>query len=226
MSKAYVNQLKISDNYLRLRPANLLRRRCANAVTIVDFVLFQDKKAEDVISKFVFQEQDKKFEYPDAELQLFFVELPKFKKDLAELSSLIDKWIYFLKEAAQLEEIPATLGEVSEIELALNIANQAGMTEEELDLVDRRGMMLQDEKGRIDYAAEEGERQGMQKGVQKGEARLIIRLLKKRFGEIPAALSSKIEDLSIEDLEPLAEDIFDFNSLEDLSGWLEERKPS
>ena len=115
LSKAYVNQLKIADNYPKLRPAI--------AVTIVDFVLFKDKKAEEVISKFVFQEQTKKIEYPDAELQLFFVELPKLKKELAELSSLSDKWIYFLKEAAQLEEIPASLREVSEIELALNIGS-------------------------------------------------------------------------------------------------------
>jgi len=60
---------------------------------------------------------------------------------------------------------------VSEIEFALNLANQANMTLEELELVDRvacaqrnrRGMMLQDEKGRITYAE--------QKGEQKGESR-------------------------------------------------------
>ena len=218
LSKAYANQLKIAENYPKLRPAI--------AVTIVDFVLFKD--AEEVISQFVFQEKNKKVEYPDAELQLFFVELPKFNKDLAELSSLSDKWIYFLKEAAQFEEIPASLGEVSEIESALNIANQAGMTEEELDLVDRRGMAIQDEKGRIDYAKEEGEREGERKGEEKGRLQeaiaLVMRQLKKRFGEIPEVLSSKVEGLLLEDLETLTEDIFDFNSLEDLSGWLDERK--
>ena len=45
-----------------------------------------------------------------------------------------------------------------------------------------------------------------------------MRLLKKRFGEIPEAVNSKIADLAIEDLESLAEDFLDFNSLEDLSG--------
>ncbi|NER38029.1 MAG: Rpn family recombination-promoting nuclease/putative transposase [Oscillatoria sp. SIO1A7] len=210
LSKAYANQLKIADNYPRLRPAI--------AVTIVDFLLFKDKKAKNVISQFVFREKNKDFEYPDAELQLFFVELPKFKKDLAELSSSIDKCIYFLKEAAELEEIPAILGEVSEIESALHIANQAGMTEEELELVDRRSMMLQDEKGRITYAKEEGRLQG--------SVALLMRQLKKRFGEIPEILSSQVENLLLEDLESLTEDIFDFNSLEDLSVWLQERKPS
>ncbi|NER33074.1 MAG: Rpn family recombination-promoting nuclease/putative transposase [Oscillatoria sp. SIO1A7] len=209
LSKAYANQFGLAENHLLLRPAI--------AVTIVDFLLFKEYKK--VISKFIFQEEeDKKLKYPDAELQLFFVELPKFKKTLAELESLSDKWIYFLKEAAKLDEIPAILGEVEEIEHALSIANQASMTEEELEAADRRSITLQDEKGRINYAKEEG----------RFEATLsmVTRLLKKRFGEIPEATSSQIANLDIEDLEGLAEDIFDFDSLEDLSGWLEERKRS
>jgi len=89
------------------------------------------------------------------------------------------------------------------------------MTVEELDIVDRRGMMLQDEKGRITYAEE--------KGRLTEALALIMRQLKKRFGHIPATLSRKIEDLSLEDLESLGEDFLDFNSLADLSSWLEER---
>ncbi|MBP0031238.1 DUF4351 domain-containing protein, partial [Roseofilum sp. Guam] len=135
-------------------------------------------------------------------------EIPKFNKSLSELQTLTDKWIYFLKEAALLEEIPENLGEVSEIELALNLASQANMTPEEFEIVDRRGMMLQDERGRITYAEE------------KGGKRLIMRLLKKRFGEIPDEISRQIESLSIENLEDLGEEILDFKGLEDLVNWL------
>ena len=225
LTKAYANQLSVAERYLSLRPAI--------AVTIVDFVLF--KGYEKVITKFVFQEEEEDLNYPDPELQLFFVELPKFKKDLAELSTLSDKWIYFLKDAPNLEAIPANLGEAEEIEEALNIANQTSMTEEELDLVDRRSILLQDEKGRITYALEEGRERGREEGREEGrkegkeEGRfqatiaLVVRQLKKRFGEIPEALSSEIKNLAIEDLESLAEDLFDFNSLEDLSRWLQRR---
>ena len=127
LTKAYSNQLGIGENYLTLNPVI--------AVTITDFILFN--ASQDVINQFVFQEKNHKFEYPDPELQLIFVELPKFHKSLSELTSLSDKWIYFLKEAARLDNIPDSLGEVSEIELALNIANQAKMTSEELDIVER-----------------------------------------------------------------------------------------
>ncbi|MFP4101329.1 Rpn family recombination-promoting nuclease/putative transposase [Coleofasciculus sp.] len=205
LAKAYANQLVKGEDYPRLNPAI--------AVTITDFILFQ--QTEDVINKFVFQEREKKFEILNQELQLIFLELPKFKKTLSELTSLTDKWIYFLREAAMLEDIPESLGEVSEIKFALNLANQANMTVEELDIVDRRGMMLQDEKGRIIYAE--------QKGEQKGESRLILRQLKKRFGEIPVETSSQVQNLSIEDLESLGEDFLEFDSLEDLENWLMER---
>ncbi|MDY6782077.1 MAG: Rpn family recombination-promoting nuclease/putative transposase [Cyanobacteriota bacterium] len=212
LSKAYANQLGVAEDYLSLNPAI--------AVTIVDFVLFKDRT--DVISQFVFQEKNKKIEYPDSELQLFFVELPNFKKTLTELSSLSDKWIYFLKEAAKLEEIPAILGEVEEIDMALNIANQSSMTLEELEVADRRSITLQDEKGRITYAREEGKEEGR---IQEAIA-LVIRLLKRRFGEISEVAIGQIKNLALEDLESLAEESFDFSSLEDLSIWLQERASS
>lgn len=201
LAKAYTNQLVKGEDYPLLNPAI--------AVTIADFILF--KKTEDVINQFVFQEKNKKFKFLDEELQLIFVELPKFKKSIPELNTLTDKWIYFLKEAASLDEIPESLKEVSEIEFALNLANQANMTTEELELVDRRGMMLQDEKGRITYAEQQGER------------KVIMRLLKKRFGEISAAITSQVEDLPLADWESLTEDILDFPSLQDLESWLENR---
>ncbi len=85
----------------------------------------------------------------DKGLRLIFVELPKFKKSLSELKNLTDKWIYFLQS---FDEIPESLGEISEIEQALNIANFINMTPEELEIVENRGIALQDERGRIAYA--------------------------------------------------------------------------
>lgn len=213
LAKAYANQLETGEDYLLLNPAI--------AVTITDFIVFDNN--EDIINKFVFQQETKKIKFLEKELQLFFVELPKFKKNLSELHTLSDKWIYFLKSASRLDEIPENLREVSEIEKALNIANKINMTAEELDIVERRGIAMQDERGRITYAEQQGEQRGEQKGQQKGRGQLIIRQLKKRFGEVPEAISSQIEDLSVADLDNLGEDSLDFNNLEDLLSWLQER---
>ena len=213
MTKAYANQLGKAENYYRLTPVI--------AVTITDFILFE--QTEEAISHFIFKERDNNLAYPDPELQMIFIELPKFHKSLGELTSLSDKWIYFLNQAVSLDEIPQQLGEVSEIELALRIANLANLTVAELEEVQRRAMLLQDERGRLTYAREEGKEEGREEG-QLTEARaLISRQLKKRLGEIPANITNQIENLSLKNLENLGEDLLDFNSLADLEQWLNSR---
>ncbi|NES73530.1 MAG: DUF4351 domain-containing protein [Okeania sp. SIO2D1] len=121
-----------------------------------------------------------------------------------------------------MDSIPENLGEVSEIEKALNIANRINMTVEELDIVERRAIAMQDERGRIIYAEEQGE----EKGRLNQTISVVMRLLKKRFGEIPETINNQIEDLLLSDLESLTEDILDFNSLEDLESWFYEHSPS
>ncbi|NEP87465.1 MAG: Rpn family recombination-promoting nuclease/putative transposase [Okeania sp. SIO2C2] len=207
--KGYGNQLETGDDYPLLRPAI--------AVTITDFILFKDEV--DVINPFVFKHREKNWEYPDRELQLIFVELPKFKKTLGELKTLADKWIYFLKEAAKFDDIPDSLGEVAEIELALNIAERINMTSEELEIVERRAIALQDEKGRLTYAEEQGEAKG-----RLNQAIALIKLLiTQRFGEVSEEISSQIESLPLADVEDLVKVFLSFNSLADLESWLQER---
>ena len=197
LSKTYANQLERGERYHLLNPVI--------AVTITDFVMFKD--TEKVVTKFVFKEEDESFEYKSNLLRLIFVELPKFQKTLAELQTLIDKWIYFLKETSHLETIPEILGEVPEIERALNIANQTNFSLEELDEVDRRGMALQDERGRINAAKLE----------------VLMRILNKQFGEISQEITRQFDYLSDTDFDDLAEAVLDFNNLDDLLSWLKER---
>ncbi|MCL2934492.1 MAG: Rpn family recombination-promoting nuclease/putative transposase [Trichodesmium sp. MAG_R03] len=225
LAKAYANQLDKGEKYPLLNPAI--------AVTITDFILF--KKTDDPINKFVFQEETKKLECLDKELRLIFVELPKFQKTLSELKNLTDKWIYFLKEAASLDGIPESLGEVVEIEQALNIANFINMSPEELEVVENRGIAMQDERGRIAYAEQLGEARGIVKGeargIVKGETKgrlsqaiaLVKLLITQRFGEPSVGMSNQIGDLPLADLEDLVKVFLSFNRMADLESWLQER---
>ena len=221
LAKAYANQLDKGEKYPLLNPAI--------AVTITDFILF--KTTDDAINKFVFQEETKKLECLDKELRLIFVELPKFKKTLSELQGLKDKWIYFLKEAASLDGIPESLGEVVEIEQALNIANFINMSPEELEVVENRGIAMQDERGRIAYAEQLGEARGIVKGEAIGETKgrlsqtiaLVKVLITQRFGEVSEGISNQIEDLPMADLEDLVQVFLSFNRMADLENWLQER---
>jgi predicted transposase/invertase (TIGR01784 family) len=97
------------------------------------------------------------------------VELPKFNKTLAELTDIKDKWIYFVKNAENMKMIPTELQEPKELKEAFEVANQMTWTKKELDAYDARGIYIQDERGRIDYALEEGKEIGEKIGLQKGE---------------------------------------------------------
>ena len=202
----YLNQLTKEERYHLLNPAI--------ALTITDFILFEDE--EDFINPFVFKHQEKDWEYPDKELQLIFVELPKFKKTLEELETLTDKWLYFLKETGDMPAIPEILGEVEEIEMALNIANQINMNAEELEIFENRGIALQDERGRLTYAEQVGEAKGRLNQM----VAVVNLLISQRFPEVAEAIAPQIEGLSLEDLESLVEAFLSFNSLEDLQSWL------
>lgn len=55
----------------------------------------------------------------------------------------------------------------------------------------------------------------------RGELKIILRLLKRRIGEIAAELQSQIRQLSLTQLEDLAEALLDFEAQTDLVAWLQ-----
>jgi hypothetical protein len=66
---------------------------------------------------------------------------------------------------------------------------------------------------------ERGIEQGIEQGIER-EKTLILRLLKRKLGEINPSLETKIMELSIDDVEVLGEALFDFSTVEDLINWL------
>lgn len=64
-----------------------------------------------------------------------------------------------------------------------------------------------------------GEARGRKEGRKEGELSLILRLLNRRVGVVPGSLTDRIQALPIEQLETLAEDLLDFQRLEDLMNW-------
>jgi len=118
--------------------------------------MFKDRAK--VISHFRFKEVQDLFDYPEPEIDLFFVELPKFKKNLEQLETIADKWIYFIKNAPSLEIIPGKMGEVSEINQAFEMANEANLSLAELEALEKREMVIEDQRNLIVRGLQEGMR--------------------------------------------------------------------
>jgi hypothetical protein len=66
-------------------------------------------------------------------------------------------------------------------------------------------------------------RTGIEQGRQevlKRETDLVLRLLKRKLGEIGSEVEARVRGLEISQLEDLGEALLDFLSLDDLTAWL------
>jgi predicted transposase/invertase (TIGR01784 family) len=157
-AKSYSTQLMAGQGYNLLNPVI--------ALTITDFVMFAE--LSNVTSKFVLKEKDFLIDYPIYDIELVFVELPKFKKQLSELETIVEKWLYFLSNARSLPKVPATMEEIPEIKKAFYIANQANLTLDELEDQEKEEIYIQDQRGVVSKAIKQGLEQGLEQGLGLG----------------------------------------------------------
>jgi len=59
-----------------------------------------------------------------------------------------------------------------------------------------------------------------EKGRKEGQADLVLRLVKRRYGTVSPILEQKIRSLGLQELNRLAERLFDFSSMEEVTSWL------
>ena len=76
----------------------------------------------------------------------------------------------------------------------------------------------------IKQGIEQGIKQGIEQGIEQGEQKIIKKQIKRRFNNITPSLENRINELSIEQIESLADAIFDFQSVDNLINWLDQQK--
>jgi predicted transposase/invertase (TIGR01784 family) len=156
-AKAYSTQLVQGERYHLLNPVI--------ALTITDFVMFDEIK--EFKSTFRLIEKEHLIEY-NGDIELIFIELPKFTKTEEELTHITDKWIYFIKNAGSLEYIPETLSAPPELSHAFVLANEAGLSPQEHEAQWKRRDFIMLQKGAIELAEKQGLERGIEKGIEKG----------------------------------------------------------
>jgi hypothetical protein len=104
---------------------------------------------------------------------------------------------------------------------------------------EQRGMQIGEQRG-VQIGEQRGVQIGEQRGVQIGEQRgmqigerlgrqaegrsLILRQLTRRVGTLPNSALDRINQLSLEQIEILSEALLDFQTIADLSNWLEQNQ--
>ncbi len=206
LAQTYSTQLQSGDKYVKHNPTI--------ALTITDFVMLHDDKLKSsVITSFKFMETSQLVLFPYNQMEMVFVELPKFEKTESELSSMADKWIYFIKQVGHLTAIPKALSDDETINQALNVANAASLTPEELEIQQKKARWLADQedaeyerKAALEKLAQmEAEKQAVEAEKQAIEAVLAEKQTALKKAEKSAQDAKKLAEKSAQDADKKAE---------------------
>jgi predicted transposase/invertase (TIGR01784 family) len=180
-SKSYSDQIRRADFYRKLRPVIF--------IGILDFVHTENKK-------YLSRSQVRDIETGEQtikDMEFTFIELPKFKLELHELKNLTEKWVYFIKNAENLEVVPEDINDVG-LKSAYEDANVQTWTQEELDAYEYAFMREEDERARLDKAE--------QKGKQEGKVEIILEMYGDGF---PVDKIAKLVKMTTQEVEQIIE---------------------
>jgi predicted transposase/invertase (TIGR01784 family) len=191
-AKAYASQIERGEKYPVLNPVIL--------IAILDYEMFEDEEDDDeyLSRHLTLNERTKKQELNA--LEYYFIELPKFTKSEAELTNVLDKWVYFIKHASNLDLVPES-ADTESLKAAYEVANQFGWNRDELQAYDYSGIKAQDERGKLELAEKKALQKGIEQGVKEGQKDLVREMLAK--GSKPSMIA-QFTSFSIEEIAAFA----------------------
>ena len=121
-AKAYSSQMNAGDDYSDLKQVIFLA--FTNHIMFPNKIAFKSDHA--ILNKQTHVHDLRDFSFT-------FVELPKFKKTIDELTSNVDRWIYFFKHGHEIreEDLERIIGPLPSIRRAYDELNQSNWSEAE-----------------------------------------------------------------------------------------------
>jgi predicted transposase/invertase (TIGR01784 family) len=186
-SKSYSSQIERGDEYKKLNPT-----------FFIGILNFEITKNTDYISR------HKVVDIATGEniikdIEFNFIELPKFNKTENELSSIIDQWVYFIKNAESLDVIPERIQDKG-LQNAYQDADKHSWTKHELEEYDYALIREQDEIGKLEFAENQGVQKGKIEGKKEGKIETAKTGILKGYDN---SIISDLTGLSFEEIEKL-----------------------
>ena len=166
-------------------------------IGILDFIYDPDDPNPLLIREVSLKDQHGK-EFYD-KLKMTYIQMPLFKKKESELVTHQEKWLYFLKELPELQQIPSIMKE-KVFKKAFKTAELAAMPEKEREQYEHNLHDYWTYLGTIDTAERKGESKGRAKG--RAEEKLNIARTMKKDG-VDSCVIAKYTGLSPEEIERL-----------------------
>jgi predicted transposase/invertase (TIGR01784 family) len=182
-AKSYSAQLNTSDNYYKLKPTIF--------IGILNFEFLENPH---YLSRHLILDAET-HEHKLKDLDFNFIELPKFNKAEAELDTLIDKWVFFIKNAESLTVVPSNADDEG-LKSAYTEADKHAWTQIDLDAYEYARIRETDEIARemfIEEKAKIQEKMEMaKKAIKKGfDNHTIVELAELTLEQIEALRHNK-----------------------------------
>lgn len=188
-AKLHQQQLHEGQDYLEMQPTI--------SISFLDHVIYH--QVPEYHLRFRLLETRHRFRFTE-DLELHLLELPKFTKSEAELSSGLDSWLYFLRHAEKIDTAapPAAFQQQPLVLRALEELKMLAQTDEERERYEAR------RKAQLDFntAVKVARMEGRNEGELIGRIHLCERLLKR-----PLTPTEHLVSRSLEDLTRLAEEL-------------------
>jgi predicted transposase/invertase (TIGR01784 family) len=154
--KLHTQQLHEGEDYLELQPTI--------SISFLDHVLFPQAPGHHL--QFRLLEAARHFPFSN-DLELHILELPKFTKSAAELTSALDIWLYFLRHAAKIdtEALPGVFQQHPLVVRAVEELKVLAQTDEERERYEARRKWQLDYNTGLKVARLEGRAEGEKIGI-------------------------------------------------------------
>jgi len=144
-SQGYVSQIDRGEFYDKLNPTIF--------VGILDFAISKNPK---YISRHRILDVETGERIME-DMEFNFIELPKFNIKRKDLKTLVEKWVFFIKEAENLEVIPEGIDDPG-LRAAFEEANIQTWSQEELEAYDYAGLRETEDRLRLEKAKSDAKR--------------------------------------------------------------------
>lgn len=124
-----------------------------------------------------------------------FIELPKFTKQIENIETLVDKWIFFIKNATNLDVIPANI-EDEGLKNAYQDAYKHNWTKEELESYHYAQMRKQDEIGKTTIAI----KKAVEKATKQREIEIATTGIRNKITRETIILMTGLTESELDDL--------------------------
>jgi len=174
----YSMQIDRGEKYPLLKPTYF--------VGILDFDYFE---SDSYLSHHIIVNEET-YEHKLKDIQFTFIEVGKFKLEVQQLKTLVEKWVFFIKNAEELNFIPDNVDDEG-LREAYKDADRHSWKKEELIAYDNASIAEQDVRGKMKFVVDKRNREIVIKCYEKGMSVEDIR---------------EITDLPIENIKEIIEE--------------------